>query len=135
MEILFGDYFIKVMKILSNKFKESNQASNIYQSSLLWRTARASELPSPKYRRYRGDMITTYNIIQDNLDLDRSLFFTSSWSNTRGHPYKLFKPFYANTVKQHFFLKELLMTVMHFLPMLWGQDQLMSLKATLEKYK
>jgi len=58
-------------------------------------------LPSLKYRRYRGDMITTYNIIHGNLHLDQSLFFTRSWTNTRGHPFKLFKPFSTNAVRQH----------------------------------
>ena len=58
-------------------------------------------LPLLKYRRYRGDMITTYYIMQGNLDLDGSLFFTSSWSNTRGHPYELFKSFSTNKVRLH----------------------------------
>jgi len=72
------------------------------------------KLPSLKYRQYRGDMITTYNIMQGNLNLNKTLFFTCSWSNTRGHPYKLFKPFSTNTVRQ---LRELLMAGTHFLSM------------------
>ena len=53
-------------------------------------------------------MITTYNIIHGNLHLDQSLFFTRNWTNIRRHPYKLFKPFSTNTVRQHFYSQRII---------------------------
>jgi len=72
-------------------------------------------LPSLKYRRYHGDMITAYNIMQGNLNLDRSLSLLvvgqtledilTSYSN-------LFPSIQLDNI---YILKELLMTGTHFL--------------------
>ena len=60
-------------------------------------------LPSLKYRRLRGDMIMTYNILHGYLDIDESIFFVRSWNSTRGHPFKLFKPPVIREVHQKFY--------------------------------
>ena len=49
------------------------------------------ELPSLQYRRLRGDMIYTYKIITEKVDIDRSNFFDMRKSSTRGHQYKITK--------------------------------------------
>ena len=50
-------------------------------------------LPSLKYRRIRGDMITVYKLIHNMFAIDSSDFFTpATTSITRGHTLKLFKP-------------------------------------------
>ena len=49
-------------------------------------------------------MFTIYNILHGNLDVDDNVLFTRSFtSSTRGHSYKLFKPFASKFVRQHFY--------------------------------
>ena len=48
-------------------------------------------LPSLMYRRRRGDMITTFNIVHQNVNLINDTFFKFNLSRTRGHKFKLFK--------------------------------------------
>ena len=43
------------------------------------------------HRERRGDMIQTYKIISERINLDKDLFFKISRSATRGHNYKLHK--------------------------------------------
>ena len=53
-------------------------------------------LPTLSYRRYIADMIMTYNILHNNINLDPNEFFQlRSSSITCGHDYKLFKPHIA----------------------------------------
>ena len=47
------------------------------------------ELPTLKYRRLRGDLIYTYNLLKHNPD--NSLLKLSTTRNTRGHELKLFR--------------------------------------------
>ena len=61
------------------------------------------QLPSLFYRRFRGDMITTFNLIHHYLNLDSSLFFTLSSTATRGHQFKLYKPRSTREVRFHMF--------------------------------
>ena len=61
------------------------------------------KLPSLYYRRYRGDMIMTFNLIHHHLHLDSSLFFTKSQTSTRGHQFKLYKPQCTRDVRCHAF--------------------------------
>ena len=43
------------------------------------------------HRERRGDMIQTYKIITEKINLNKDLFFKISRSATRGHNYKLYK--------------------------------------------
>ena len=43
------------------------------------------------HRKRRGDMIQTYKIITEKINLNKDLFFKISRSATRGHNYKLYK--------------------------------------------
>ena len=61
------------------------------------------KLPSLYYRRFRGDMLTTFNLFHHYLDIDSSLFFTLSSTTTRGHPFKLYKPICNREVRYHMF--------------------------------
>ena len=45
------------------------------------------------YHRFRADMIMTYNILHNNINLNqRETFKLRSTSITQGHNYKIFKP-------------------------------------------
>ena len=66
-------------------------------------------LPSLKYRRLRGDMITVYNIFHNIYDLHTSQFFTfPTYSNTRGHPFKIFKTQLQRDVRAHSFSQRII---------------------------
>ena len=51
---------------------------------------RQPNLPSLMHRK-RGDMIQTYKIKTEKINLDKDLLFKISRSATRGHNYKLYK--------------------------------------------
>ena len=68
-------------------------------------------LPSLKYRRLRGDMITVYMLIHNKFTIDSSDFFTAATtSTTRGHSLKLFKPSARTCVRSDFYLQDQLTT-------------------------
>ena len=53
----------------------------------------ALNLPSLAYRHRRGDMIFLFQMMHSHVDINVSNLFTpASYSVTRGHNYKLFKP-------------------------------------------
>ena len=60
------------------------------------------DLPSLYYRRRRGDMITTYNILTNKVNIDYEQFF-SIYDCTRGHYLKLFKPRSYLELRRQFF--------------------------------
>ena len=64
------------------------------------------KLPSMQYRRWRGDMILMYKIIQGLIGIDMSIFtFRDIPPTTRGHQYKVFKyPVHYNA-RANFFLQ------------------------------
>ena len=49
------------------------------------------KLPSLVHRRRRGDMIFTYKLITEKLNISKNYFFKISHLTTRGHKYKIFK--------------------------------------------
>lgn len=68
-------------------------------------------LPSLKYRRLRGDMITVYNIFHHNYDLDVNEFFSfPTYNTTRGHPFKIFKQHISCDVRAHSFSQRIVNT-------------------------
>ena len=66
---------------------------------------RRLKLPSLRYRRDRGDMLTVYNLLSNKIRIDASAFFALSTGNTetRGHPKKLKKPTANKAHRQRFF--------------------------------
>ena len=61
-------------------------------------------LPSLRYRRLRGDLIYTYKLTHNLLDVDPvSLFTFRSSSTTRGHCYKIYKPRATSLQQSQFF--------------------------------
>lgn len=61
-------------------------------------------LPSLQYRRLRGDMILLYRLVNNDIGVDFSDFFTISSSTvTRGHMYKLYKPHATTRARHNFF--------------------------------
>ena len=49
------------------------------------------KLPSLKYRRIRGDLITVYNMLKQNTQNINSILTLSNTKVTRGHELKLYK--------------------------------------------
>ena len=68
---------------------------------------RILKLPTLKYRRIRGDIITLFKFLlsNDSVNFDNSLikFHMSSVTHTRGTRYKLSLPYTRNSLRQHFF--------------------------------
>ena len=46
-------------------------------------------LPTLKYRRFRGDTIQTYKILHGMYDIDSTHFFNNKNSNRRGHQFSV----------------------------------------------
>ena len=62
------------------------------------------KLQSLYYRRYHGDMIITFNLINHHLNLDSSLFAPHHiYMSTRGHQFKLYKSSCFREVRHHVF--------------------------------
>ena len=66
------------------------------------------ELPTLKYRRTRGDMITLFKLVACNnvsgcFDNSIVKLVLSSVTNTRGHHYKLCLPYAKSNLRHHFF--------------------------------
>ena len=61
------------------------------------------EIPSMKYRRMRGDMIMVYKVLNGYEPSLEHLFAVDNNSITRGHNFKLKKPPFKTTIRQHFF--------------------------------
>jgi len=58
--------------------KEGHKTGPMYKISYIPSEIRSTlDLPSLKYRRLQGDMITVYNIFHRNFDLDVNEFFFS----------------------------------------------------------
>jgi len=59
-----------------------------YEESL-----KSLKLPSLRYQRERGDMIFFYQLLHNEFDMDTTLLHHSTYATTRGHSFKLQKPF------------------------------------------
>ena len=63
------------------------------------------QLPSLSYRRFRGDMILLYKILNNYFNSDFSTLYTySSTTITRGHQFKLFKHHSRLNCRSNYFL-------------------------------
>ena len=61
-------------------------------------------LPSLAYRRQRGDMIFLYQLINQCFNVDITDLFTyQTYSTTRGHNYKIYKPHAKHFCRVNFF--------------------------------
>ena len=79
----------KLVPHLSNlPYKERIQILNLY---------------SLYCRRQHGDLIETFKILKQYLNIDSNKFFTLSTSNLRGHDYKLFKRRSQLLIRSKFF--------------------------------
>jgi len=61
------------------------------------------KLDTLKLRRIRSDMIWCYKIVFGLVRVNVDDFFQLRLSNTRGHPYKLFKDFSNSSVRSTYF--------------------------------
>ena len=102
--VVWGPTFITDLNILESVQRRATRyvqdISNLpYHDRLLH-----LNLPTLSYCRYRADMIMTYNILHNNINLDPNEFFQlRSSSITRGHDYKLFKPHAQRLVRSNNF--------------------------------
>ena len=102
--VVWGPTFITDLNILESVQRRATRyvqdISNLpYHDRLLH-----LNLPTLSYRRYRVDMIMTYNILHNNINLDPNEFYQlRSSSITRGHDYKLFKPHAQRLVRSNNF--------------------------------
>ena len=64
---------------------------------------RILNLPSLMHRRRRGDMLETYKVITNKVNVNKDHFFQFSSTRTRGHQYKLRKPKSTKLVRSHCF--------------------------------
>ena len=63
------------------------------------------QLPSLAYRRFRGDMILLYKILNNYFSSDFSTLYTySNTTTTRGHQFKLFKYHSRLNCRYNYFL-------------------------------
>ena len=60
-------------------------------------------IDSLERRRLNADLILTYKIVFNLIDLQFNDFFVFNTNSLRGHRYKLFMPRYALDVRKHFF--------------------------------
>ena len=61
------------------------------------------KLPTLQYRRLRGDMILLHRLLHNNIGIHFSDYFTRSFTSTRGHSYKIFKPHATTRIRANFF--------------------------------
>ena len=62
-------------------------------------------LPSLVYRRQRGDLIFLYQLINQHFNIDINDFFRyQTYTTTRGHNYKLYKPHAKHFCRVNFFI-------------------------------
>ena len=61
-------------------------------------------LPSLVYRRQRGDLIFLYQLINQHFNIDINDFFRyQTYTTTRGHNYKIYKPHAKRFCRVNFF--------------------------------
>jgi len=66
-------------------------------------------LPSLSYRQFRGDMLTTFQILNGYVDLDATEFFDlSTITHTRGHPYKLYIRHTRSDIRKRYFCNRII---------------------------
>ena len=86
-----GAPYRRVIRSFSKKCREGQQ--NMFLNSETGLTLIVSRSLACQgalsYRRLQGDMITTYQILHGNLDVDQGLLQLSTTRHTRGHAFKL----------------------------------------------
>ena len=61
------------------------------------------KLPSLMYRRRRGDMLQTFKIVTNRVNINKDKFLKLNEIQTRGHQYKLRKPMSTKLVRSQYF--------------------------------
>ena len=89
--IIWGPRYKEYQKALEKVQKRATKLIPSTQDVPYEKRLRQLNLPSLMHRKRRGDMIQTYKIITEKINLDKDLFFKISRSATRGHNYKLYR--------------------------------------------
>ena len=89
--IIWGPHYKEDQKAIEKVQKRATKLIPSIQDLPYEERLRQLNLPSLMHRKRRGDMIQTYKIITEKINLDKGLFFRISRSATRGHNYKLYK--------------------------------------------
>ena len=91
------------------------------------------QLPSLSYRRYRGDMITTYKILNNLIAIDPKDFFEfSPMQSTRGHEQKLYKHLSKSFLRRNFFSNRIINSWNSLPPYVIKSTTLISFKNNLD---
>jgi len=90
------DAIEKVQRRFAKRIPGFNKYSYVERLQLL-------HLPRLETRRMQNDLIWCYKILFGHVKICSSDFFEFQLSNTRGHPYKLFKHHCSNTTRSVFF--------------------------------
>ena len=102
--VVWGPTFVTDANILESVQKRATRYAKDISSLHYYDRLLRLNLPTLSYRRFRADMIMTYNIIHNNTNLDPHEFFQfHSNSITRGHNYKLFKPHAERLIRSNNF--------------------------------
>ena len=102
--VIWGPHFIGDQKLIEKVQKRATKLIQSIRHLPYDQRLQILKLPSLTYRRRRGDMLETFKIVTDKVDVDKNKFFKfNNAINTRGHQYKLFKPASKKLVRSQSF--------------------------------
>ena len=92
-KLIWGPFYILGQRLIENIQRRTTHLVPTVRHHPYLDRLRSLNLPSLSYHRKHDDMISLYQIFQGHIDLDISdLVTVTSYSSTRGHSRKLFKP-------------------------------------------
>ena len=106
-DIIQGPHYKKDQKAIEKVQKRATKLIPSIQDLPYEERLRQLNLPSLMHRKRRGDLIQTYKIITEKINLNKDLFFKISRSATRGHNYKLYKQHANKLVRINAFPKRI----------------------------
>ena len=89
--VIWGPFYKEDIKAVETIQRRATRMIPTIKHLSYGRRLRELELPSLVHRRKRGDMIFTYKLLNDRLDMDKNDFFKVTNTGTRGHHMKIYK--------------------------------------------
>ena len=89
--VIWGPYYKEDIKKVEKVQRRATKLVDVLKDKTYKERLIDLDLPSLKHRRRRGDMIYTYKIMTNKLDVNLDHFFKKTQLTTRGHKFKLFK--------------------------------------------
>jgi ribonuclease P/MRP protein subunit RPP40 len=100
---IWGPHYKEDQKMVENVQRRATKMISSIKNLPYEARLQHLNLPSLQHRRKRGDMIETYKIMTGKLNIDRNSIFQFNSTNTRGHPFKIFKQHAKSFLKSHVF--------------------------------